>query len=74
MAQYHNLCKFLHILEPCTDPDQLTSTLVNISLASQVAYTFKVGFLYVYNQLHQLLSEIYTCFAKSAWPPSVHGW
>ncbi|CAH1978272.1 unnamed protein product [Acanthoscelides obtectus] len=38
------VCEFLHILESCTDPGLLTSTLVNISLASQVACTFKVGF------------------------------
>ncbi|CAH1988611.1 unnamed protein product [Acanthoscelides obtectus] len=36
------VCEFLHILESCTDPGQLTSTLVNISLASQVTCTFKL--------------------------------
>ncbi|CAH1994168.1 unnamed protein product [Acanthoscelides obtectus] len=35
------VCEFLHILESCTDPGQLTSTHVNISLALQVACTFK---------------------------------
>ncbi|CAH1972815.1 unnamed protein product [Acanthoscelides obtectus] len=38
------VCEFLHILESCSDPGQLTSTVVNVSLVSQVACAFKVGF------------------------------
>ncbi|CAH2015933.1 unnamed protein product [Acanthoscelides obtectus] len=37
------VCEFLHTLESCTDPGQLTSTFVKIYLASQVACTFKLG-------------------------------
>ncbi|CAH2006182.1 unnamed protein product, partial [Acanthoscelides obtectus] len=39
------VCEFLHFLESCNDPGQLTSTLVNILAASQVACTFKVLYL-----------------------------
>ncbi|CAH1960731.1 unnamed protein product [Acanthoscelides obtectus] len=55
--------EFLHILESCTHPGQLTSTFVNISLASQVACTFKIPEVDLQKNVHHT-DDIRNMFAE----------